>query len=447
MHDEEGHKDWSMVHAFYAVMGGFVVDSNEESPLYPECAQRKRITLSPTGVQYIAEHHSHLLPHVEEAEVRDKSKANALAKFLVCIQAGWFVLQCISRMVLSLPITLLEVRWIQQWMFGWMLTLRLAQHLRSLHLCTDHLHILVEQATGCRTANANQKQRGTRLVRLLVHEFEGLPTFVQKKQIKQGRDGLSDDHKRSWRGKPRGPSTQIEKQPKLQQDCPFRNSRAHTRACPPNRWYKTQLWSGCQACDQRDEYNRVEERSNSFRNRHQQPSRHHRASKRRYSPLDTGCQHDESCSSWPQQNWEHRCPTQPQLANHGPRPQSPRLDTTGLLQRAQYLIRRSARPSLECRICYAKTTKHVAIGLSLRDNLCPGLDIGTADREPSDLWDRVELRGSRSNAQDQQVHVWLANLAGASGIGFADVSLGEGFLGCGELPQFGSLSGWCLWFA
>ncbi|THY75313.1 hypothetical protein D6C86_03695 [Aureobasidium pullulans] len=109
IHDEEGHKDWSMVHAFYAVMGGFVVDSNEESPLYPECAQRKRITLSPTGVQYIAEHHSHLLPHVEEAEVRDKSKANALAKFLVCIQAGWFVLQCISRMVLSLPITLLEL--------------------------------------------------------------------------------------------------------------------------------------------------------------------------------------------------------------------------------------------------------------------------------------------------------------------------------------------------
>lgn len=101
---------WGMVQAFYAVMGGFVVDLDEEAPLYLRHTGRRRLTLTPAGVEYIAKHHQNLLPQLREEEIRDKSKANALAKLLVCMQAGWFIFQCITRMSLSLPITLLEAR-------------------------------------------------------------------------------------------------------------------------------------------------------------------------------------------------------------------------------------------------------------------------------------------------------------------------------------------------
>ena len=37
------------------------------------------------------------LPDLSKEEIRSKSKASALAKALVCIQALWFIAQCITR--------------------------------------------------------------------------------------------------------------------------------------------------------------------------------------------------------------------------------------------------------------------------------------------------------------------------------------------------------------
>lgn len=50
-----------------------------------------------------------LLPLISNREIDDKSKANDLGKVITCLQALWFIFQCISRMALSLPITLLEI--------------------------------------------------------------------------------------------------------------------------------------------------------------------------------------------------------------------------------------------------------------------------------------------------------------------------------------------------
>ncbi|KAF8453267.1 hypothetical protein BDZ91DRAFT_668735, partial [Kalaharituber pfeilii] len=41
--------------------------------------------------------------------IKDKSKADSLAKLLVCGQAGWMVIQCIARKSTGLPVTLLEI--------------------------------------------------------------------------------------------------------------------------------------------------------------------------------------------------------------------------------------------------------------------------------------------------------------------------------------------------
>jgi hypothetical protein len=41
--------------------------------------------------------------------VKEKSKADALAKGLICIQVGWMLVQTIARKFSGLPITLLEL--------------------------------------------------------------------------------------------------------------------------------------------------------------------------------------------------------------------------------------------------------------------------------------------------------------------------------------------------
>ena len=37
------------------------------------------------------------IPNLSEEEIKSKSKANGLAKALVCIQALWFIAQCLTR--------------------------------------------------------------------------------------------------------------------------------------------------------------------------------------------------------------------------------------------------------------------------------------------------------------------------------------------------------------
>lgn len=49
------------------------------------------------------------LPEITSEEISDKSKANLLAKALVCLQTGWFVVQCLGRLGQGLPIKTLEL--------------------------------------------------------------------------------------------------------------------------------------------------------------------------------------------------------------------------------------------------------------------------------------------------------------------------------------------------
>ncbi|KAK0667508.1 hypothetical protein QBC41DRAFT_338351 [Cercophora samala] len=97
---------WDLGQCFYAVMGGFVVD-------LPDCAgvdgdgKPRRVTVTAEGVRLL----SFLgdLPGIQESQIRDKSKADWLAKSIVCCQAGWMVIQVIGRAAKHLPISLLEI--------------------------------------------------------------------------------------------------------------------------------------------------------------------------------------------------------------------------------------------------------------------------------------------------------------------------------------------------
>ncbi|CAI6300732.1 unnamed protein product [Periconia digitata] len=91
---------WTREQAFFAVSGGYAVDSSEFYPL-------PSLTLTPSALHFLARHG--ILPKICPTTISDKSKSNHVAKVLVCLQAGWFLLQAIARVAQKLPLTLLEL--------------------------------------------------------------------------------------------------------------------------------------------------------------------------------------------------------------------------------------------------------------------------------------------------------------------------------------------------
>lgn len=90
---------WPLELGYFAIMGGFEVKPNE---FFKELC-----TLTPQGVMLMLK--LGLLPDVDKNKIKDKSKADSLAKGVVCIQAVWMFIQTIARKASGLPITLLEL--------------------------------------------------------------------------------------------------------------------------------------------------------------------------------------------------------------------------------------------------------------------------------------------------------------------------------------------------
>ncbi len=90
------------MHGFYAIMGGLAIQIPEnlpESKKFLPSDNSETWFLTSDGVRYLLKQeitHDNL-PDLSKEEIRSKSKANGLAKALVCIQASWFIAQCITR--------------------------------------------------------------------------------------------------------------------------------------------------------------------------------------------------------------------------------------------------------------------------------------------------------------------------------------------------------------
>jgi hypothetical protein len=99
--DDATTKKFSMTYCFYAIMGGFVVDVSDISD------ELSVVALQPSGIVHLAKR-GHFI-EIPEKAIKDKSKADLLAKSLVCLQVSWMVIQCIGRRAIGLPISLLEL--------------------------------------------------------------------------------------------------------------------------------------------------------------------------------------------------------------------------------------------------------------------------------------------------------------------------------------------------
>ncbi|KAL8646763.1 MAG: hypothetical protein Q9226_006725 [Calogaya cf. arnoldii] len=109
---------WKLVHGFYALMGGFTMAVGpEEDPSFPYPKELQsflpdhvsRVTLTSDGLRFLMYWHPKEVPSITAEQIWDKSKADGLKKTLVCVQAIWFCIQCITRLAQSLPVSLLEL--------------------------------------------------------------------------------------------------------------------------------------------------------------------------------------------------------------------------------------------------------------------------------------------------------------------------------------------------
>jgi len=101
---------WTLKHSFFALMGGFAVDTS----ILPENQKYlhdfgERVAIPGAAILFLAEANPHLIPDISLSTIQDKSKASDLAKAIVCVQASWFSIQTIYRLADGLSISLLEL--------------------------------------------------------------------------------------------------------------------------------------------------------------------------------------------------------------------------------------------------------------------------------------------------------------------------------------------------
>ena len=99
-------------------MGGFVFDTScsgetvtdEKAPSKPSTNPRNtRYVPTPLAFIYIMKHFPHVIPDLSEEFITDRVESNSMSKALLIMQVGWFCMNCASRLIQQLPLSLLEV--------------------------------------------------------------------------------------------------------------------------------------------------------------------------------------------------------------------------------------------------------------------------------------------------------------------------------------------------
>ena len=96
---QENHPSWTRAHAFFLIMGGFILHEGGKPVRILEARELEE--LSELGkIEW---------PTITEDEIADRSKGDYLSKTIVLFQTTWFIVQCIVRGVYGLDVTELEV--------------------------------------------------------------------------------------------------------------------------------------------------------------------------------------------------------------------------------------------------------------------------------------------------------------------------------------------------
>ncbi|KAE8450723.1 hypothetical protein EG329_006068 [Mollisiaceae sp. DMI_Dod_QoI] len=97
-----GIKNWTMTHAFYADMGGFMLHS-KECPEYPDGFPK--FPIDAKQVHYLWTEGYIEYPTITREEIRDKNKVDGVLRIFTVFQIIWFVVDMAGRRAQNLAIT------------------------------------------------------------------------------------------------------------------------------------------------------------------------------------------------------------------------------------------------------------------------------------------------------------------------------------------------------
>ncbi|KAL8996922.1 MAG: hypothetical protein Q9169_003681 [Polycauliona sp. 2 TL-2023] len=103
---------WTMTHGFYVAMGGLAFTIPPDLPESEQFVPKKACGtwfITQAGLKSLLKIGLDHMATLSEEGIKSKSKANGLAKALVCTQAMWFLTTCITRLAQRIPISLLEL--------------------------------------------------------------------------------------------------------------------------------------------------------------------------------------------------------------------------------------------------------------------------------------------------------------------------------------------------
>ncbi|KAH0537651.1 hypothetical protein FGG08_005564 [Glutinoglossum americanum] len=94
-----GYPQWTMRHAFFADMGGFMLESPDVPP-FPVDGEQLAYLIERKYLQY---------PIVHEETIWDRNKADGFARLVTSVQITWFFIQCLARWAQGLSLSTLEI--------------------------------------------------------------------------------------------------------------------------------------------------------------------------------------------------------------------------------------------------------------------------------------------------------------------------------------------------
>jgi hypothetical protein len=94
-----GYTQWTLHHAFFADMGGFVLQPHD-SQSFPINAKQLHYLVTKGYVS---------MPSVSTKGIKDRTKADGFTKFVTIVQTTWFLLQVLGRAIQHLAIATLEL--------------------------------------------------------------------------------------------------------------------------------------------------------------------------------------------------------------------------------------------------------------------------------------------------------------------------------------------------
>ncbi|MCJ1315190.1 hypothetical protein MMC15_000506 [Xylographa vitiligo] len=94
-----GHPQWTMRHAFFADMGGFMLQC-PDFPSFPVDSEQ---------LAYLVERKHLRYPDIDQEMIWDRNKADGFARLITTVQFTWFFIQCLARWAQQLAISTLEI--------------------------------------------------------------------------------------------------------------------------------------------------------------------------------------------------------------------------------------------------------------------------------------------------------------------------------------------------